>query len=201
MSEAELHVLKARLLDGLLNKARRGDLKTPLPVGLVYDPLDRAVLDPDAQVRDSLRILFDTFARTGSATATVRHFTENELQFPCRPRSGPGKGELHWQPLTHWRVLQILHNPRYAGAFAYGRRRERRQPDGSVKSVSLPRRDWIALHPGQHAGHISWQRFEANQNSSRNRRRRAARNGARARRRRGQPCCRASRCAVCAAAA
>ena len=162
MSEAELHVLKARLLGGLLNKARRGELKTPLPVGFVYDPLDRVVLDPDVQVRDSLRILFDTFARTGTATATVRYFAQHELRIPQRLRSGPGKGELHWKPLTLWRTLQILHNPRYAGAFAYGRSRSRLQPDGRVKSVRLPRDDWVALHPDRHAGYISWERFEAN---------------------------------------
>ncbi len=92
MSEAELHVLKARLQGGIRNKARRGELKMPLPVGLVYDPLERVVLDPDSQVQDSLRILFDTFARTGSARATLRYFRENQLQFPQRPRSGPGKG-------------------------------------------------------------------------------------------------------------
>ncbi|MDE0104030.1 MAG: recombinase family protein [Bryobacterales bacterium] len=163
MSEAELHVLKARLLGGLLNKARRGELKTPLPVGLVYDPLDRVQLDPDAQVRQSLRLLFETFEQTGSAGATVRSFAASELQFPSRPRSGPAKGKLVWRPLTHWRTLQVLHNPRYAGAFAYGRRRSRRMPDGSVLSVKAERKDWIALHPEQHPGYITWERFETNQ--------------------------------------
>ena len=163
MSEAELHVLKARLQGGILNKARRGELKMPLPVGLVYDPLERVVLDPDSQVQNSLRILFDTFARTGSAMATLRYFQQNQLQFPQRPRRGPGKGELHWQSLSHWRVLQVLHNPRYAGAFAYGRSRQRRQPDGRVRCVRLARPEWIALQPGKHAGYISWERFEANQ--------------------------------------
>ena len=163
LSEAELHLLRLRLLGGLLNKARRGELKLPLPVGLVYDPLDRVVLDPDAQVRDSLRLLFDTFVRTGTAAATVRYFREQELRIPSRPRSGPGQGELHWKPLTHSRTLQILHNPRYAGAFVYGRSRQRRQPDGRVKSVRRPREEWIVLRPGQHAGYISWERFEAHQ--------------------------------------
>ena len=101
MSEAELHMLHARLRGGLLNQARRGALKVPLPVGLVYDPLDRVALDPDAQVQRSLRMLFDTFARTGSATATVRHFRGAGLLFPRRLRGGARKGELHWQPLEH----------------------------------------------------------------------------------------------------
>ena len=163
LSEAELYMLKARLLGGLLNKARRGELKLPLPVGLVYDPLDRVVLDPDAQVRQSLRLLFDTFERVGSATATVRHFADNGLEFPSRVRSGMHKGELHWQPLMHWRTLQVLHNPRYAGAFAFGRHRHRRLADGSTRIVSVPQEEWIALLPGHHAGYISWERYEANQ--------------------------------------
>ena len=71
MSEAELHVLRARLRGGILNQARRGALKMPLPVGLVYDPADHVVLDPDRQVRQSIVHLFETFARTGSASATV----------------------------------------------------------------------------------------------------------------------------------
>ena len=162
LSEAELYMLRARLLGGLLNKARRGELKLPLPVGLAYDPLDRAVLDPDAQVQQSLRLLFDTFERAGAATATVRYFADNGLEFPSRVRSGVHKGELHWQPLTHWRTLQVLHNPRYAGAFAFGRSRQQRRADGSVRRVSVPQEDWIVLLPGHHPGYISWERYEAN---------------------------------------
>jgi len=121
MSDAELHVLRARLRGGILNQARRGALKTPLPVGLVYDAADNVVLDPDSQVRTSIAHLFETFARTGPATATVKHFREQELRFPRRPRGGPHKGELLWEELRHWRVLRVLHNPRYAGAFCFGR--------------------------------------------------------------------------------
>ena len=119
MSEAELHIMRARLRGGLLNAARRGELKVPLPVGLVYDPLSQVAFDPDRQVQHSLRLLFDIFTRTGSARATVKHFRDENLSFPHRPRGGPHRGELHWQPLRFARVLQVLHNPRYAGAFAY----------------------------------------------------------------------------------
>ena len=162
MSEAELHMLHARLRGGLLNQARRGALKLPLPVGLVYDPLDRVVLDPDAQVQQSLRMLFDTFDRTGSATATVRHFRERRLRFPRRPRGGPRKGELHWQPLEHSRVLQVLHNPRYAGAYAFGRSRQRRLLGGGVESRRLPLEEWTVLLRDAHPGYIGWERFETN---------------------------------------
>ncbi len=121
MSEAELHVLRARLRGGILNQARRGALRTPLPVGLVYDPTGNVVLDPDSQVQQSIRHLFETFERTGSASATVKHFRKQGLRFPRRPRSGPHKGELLWEALWHCRVLRVLHNPRYAGAFFFGR--------------------------------------------------------------------------------
>ena len=114
MSEAELHMMRARLRGGTLNAARRGELRIPLPVGLVYDPLGKVVLDPDPQVRHSLRLLFDTFTRTGSANATVKHFNREGLLFPYRPRNGPHKGELHWKPLRFARTIRMLHNPRYA---------------------------------------------------------------------------------------
>ncbi len=168
MSEAELHMLHARLRGGLLNQARRGALKLPLPVGLIYDPLDRVVLDPDAQVRQSLRMLFETFELTGAATATVRHFRERRLHFPRRVRTGARKGELHWQPLEHSRVLQVLHNPRYAGAYAFGRSRQRRLPGGRVERRRLPLEEWTVLLRHAHPGYIDWERFEANQRRLRN---------------------------------
>src|SRR5690348_15046925 len=104
MSEAELHVLRARLLGGVLSKARRGELKLPLPVGLVYDPLDRVVLDPDPEVQQAVHLLFRTFRRTGSAWQTVRTFREQALPFPRRVRTGPRRGELVWGSLPHSRV-------------------------------------------------------------------------------------------------
>ena len=162
LSEAELHLLKARLRGGLLNRAKRGVLKMALPVGLVYDPLDRVVLDPDAGVQHTLQTLFATFTRTGSAMATVKHFRAQGLSFPRRPRSGPRKGELHWQPLTYSRVLEVLHNPRYAGAFAFGRHQTRRLPDGRTEVRRLARDQWTVLLPDTHPGYISWDTYEAN---------------------------------------
>jgi DNA invertase Pin-like site-specific DNA recombinase len=88
MSEAELHVLRARLLGGIINKAQRAELKVPLPVGLVYDGEQKVVLDPDQQVQNSLRHLFATFARTGSAWATVQAFRQEGLKFPRRGQAG-----------------------------------------------------------------------------------------------------------------
>jgi DNA invertase Pin-like site-specific DNA recombinase len=162
MSEAELHLLKARLRGGQLIKARSGELVMPLPVGLVYDPAGRVVLDPDQGVRDAVACLFATFARTGSARATVKAFAAEGLAFPSRVQTGPNKGTLAWLPLRHHRVLQVLHNPRYAGAFAYGRRRQRRQPDGRTRHSLQPREAWTALIPGAHPGYITWEQYEDN---------------------------------------
>ena len=163
MSEAELHMMRARLRGGTLNAAKRGELKTPLPVGLIYDPLGQVVLDPDAQVQHSLRLLFDTFTRTGSAQATVRHFNSEKLLFPHRPVGGPHKGELHWKSLKFSQVITALHNPRYAGAFVYGRTRSRRRPGGGVERRRLAREEWTVLIVDAHPGYITWNRFEENE--------------------------------------
>jgi DNA invertase Pin-like site-specific DNA recombinase len=117
LSEAELHVLRARLQGGIRQKARRGALKLPLPVGLVYEVDERVILDPDQQVQKAIELVFETFARTGSASATVKWFRSHRLHFPRRLRYGLRKEELIWGELEHNRVLQVLHNPRYAGAF------------------------------------------------------------------------------------
>jgi DNA invertase Pin-like site-specific DNA recombinase len=163
MSEAELHFIRARLRGGQLSKARRGELQMALPVGLVYDPAGKVVFDPDTGVQDALRLLFTTFARTGSARAVVQEFNAAGLSFPVRIRTGAHKGELAWGPLRHWRVLRTLHNPRYAGAFVYGRRREARAPNGKKTFQELPREQWVALIPDAHPGYLSFAQYETNQ--------------------------------------
>jgi len=111
MSEAELHFIRARLVGGQLSKARRGELQMGLPVGLVYDPAGKVVLDPDTGVQQAIQHLFTLFARTGSARATVQQFTADGLLFPVRVRTGSHKGELAWMPLQHWRVLRTTAQP------------------------------------------------------------------------------------------
>ena len=163
MSEAELHFIRARLIGGQRSKARRGELRMGLPVGLVYDPTGKVVLDPDTGVQQAIRQVFTLFARTGSARATVQQFNTDGLLFPVRVRTGARKGELAWMPLQHWRVLRTLHNPRYAGAFAYGRRRERLAGNGKKTFDTLPREQWIALIRDAHPGYIDWETYETNQ--------------------------------------
>jgi DNA invertase Pin-like site-specific DNA recombinase len=163
MSEAELHVLRARLRGGILNKARRGELSIRPPIGLVYNPEGVLTLDPDQQVQHSLRLLFETFRRTGSATATVKAFHNQALLFPRRISGGPQKGELVWGTLGHCQVLRILHNPRYAGAFVFGRHHIRKTADGHSKIITVAQAEWDTLIPGAHAGYLSWEDYEHNE--------------------------------------
>ena len=162
MSEAELHVLRARLRGGILNKARRGELEIRLPIGFDYDPAGRVRLDPDLRVQESLRQFFRTFRRTGSATATVKAFRAEGLSFPHRIYRGPQTGELSWSELDHSRALWLLHHPRYTGAFCFGRTRVRKLPNGSCKHQRLPTEEWIALIRGAHPGYITWDEYEQN---------------------------------------
>lgn len=162
MSEAELHVMQARMRGGVLNKAGRGELALPLPVGLVYNSEGQVILDPDKQVQQSLQLLFATFRRTGTACATVRSFRAQGLLFPRRSRGGPGKGELLWVELTHSHVIQILRSPRYAGAFVYGRSRKKIDGEGRSSSVRQPREKWHTLLFNAHPGYISWEEYEEN---------------------------------------
>ena len=124
---------------GVLNKARRGELEMGPPVGLVYLPDGRIGLDPDQQVQSAIRMIFESFERTGSAMRTVRFFREQRLRIPRRIRGGTNKGDLLWAEPVHSRILQILHNPRYAGAFVYGRTRAARKADGKYTAVKVPR--------------------------------------------------------------
>jgi DNA invertase Pin-like site-specific DNA recombinase len=161
-SEVELHVLRSRLRGGILSKARRGELKTRLPTGFVYDHNDKTILDPDKQVQQSVRMFFDIFQRTGAAFATVKAFAKDDVKFPCRMHLGPDKGKLKWQRLTSARALVILKNPRYAGAYYYGRQRCRKNVDGSTTYFTVPREEWLVLLKDVHPGYITWEQYEAN---------------------------------------
>jgi len=160
MSEAELHVLRARLHGGLLSKARRGELRCRLPIGFVYDEGGRVLLDPDKEVQESVRLFFQTFERTGAVHATIKYFREQGLLFPTRLTAGGKKGELAWGPLSLNRAAHALHNPWYAGAYVFGRGRWRKQPDGRIRHERLPQEEWHVLIRDAHPGYISWLEYE-----------------------------------------
>jgi DNA invertase Pin-like site-specific DNA recombinase len=158
MSEAELHVLKARLRGGILNKVRRGEYCCPLPTGLVYDESGHVVLDPDAQIRQTITYFFQTFLRVGSACQTVKAFRAEGLEFPSRYNGGT----TVFRPLTTSSALRTLTNPRYAGAYVYGRRHYRRGPDGKITNRKCDCAEWLACIPDAHPGYISWEQYQQN---------------------------------------
>jgi DNA invertase Pin-like site-specific DNA recombinase len=133
MSEAELHVIKARLRGGILNKVKRGEYRCVLPTGLIYDQSGNVTFDPDSQIRETIIHFFDTFSRVGSACQTVKAFRKEGLLFPSRLRNSE---TTVFRPLTASTAIRVLNNPRYAGAYAYGRRRYRRTIDGKKDSAA-----------------------------------------------------------------
>ena len=161
MSQAELHVLKARLRGGILNKARRGEYRCVLPTGFVYDDAGDVVLDPDAQIRETIAYFFETFSRVGSAHQTVKAFRNEGLRFPSRVRNH-GASMVIFRSLTASTAIRTLHNPRYAGAYAYGRRRYRRTVDGKKTHRKRDCGDWLACIPDAHPGYITWDQYEEN---------------------------------------
>jgi len=162
MSEAELHLIRARMRGGVLNKAKRGQLETPLPFGFVYDDEGRVVLDPDQQVQQAIRTVFETFRRVGSALGVAKHFREHGLRFPRLIRQPGCPVEVGWGDLEHNRVTRILRNPRYAGAFFYGRTRWQKKVGGGWRKKPLPRHEWHTLILDAHPAYITWQDYEEN---------------------------------------
>lgn len=160
MSEAELHVLKARLRGGILNKVRRGEYRCPLPTGFVYDEAGDVVLHPDSQVRETIAYFFETFSRVGSAHQTVKAFRAERLCFPSRLRNHDM--EMIFRPLNSWTAIRTLKNPRYAGVYAYGQRRYRRTAAGKNVQHIREFNDWLACIPNAHPGYITWDRYQEN---------------------------------------
>jgi DNA invertase Pin-like site-specific DNA recombinase len=168
MSEAELHMIKARLRGGTLSKAKRGELKVPLPIGFVYNEKKEIVLDPDKQIQDLILQLFHCFERAGSACAVVKIFEQKGWLFPQKLVRGINKGDVLWGKITHTRVLQILHNPHYAGIFAFGRRQTQYSHCGKKSPRVMPKEDWHVFIVNAHAAYITAEQYEKNQQQLKN---------------------------------
>jgi len=165
IGEVELHVMAQRLQASKRAAAARGELRTPLPVGYVHDEAGQVVIDPDAEVQAAIGDLFAAFAACGSAYGVVGAFTDR--RFPLRAYGGAWAGQLRWGKLTHARVLGVLKNPCYAGAYVHGRYTSRRRvdPDGTVHTglVERPRTEWPVLIAEHHDGYIDWADYLANE--------------------------------------
>ena len=167
MAQAELHLLRGRLLGGKLNKARKGELCFPLPVGFSYDDERQIVLDPDEEVQGAVSLVLRLFRETGSAYAVVQQYAKSGLRFPKRSYGGAWNGKLIWGRLTHGRVLNLLKNPSYAGMYVFGRYQYRRQisPSGEVHKQThrVPMADWHVSLQEHHDGYIGWDEYMKNQ--------------------------------------
>jgi DNA invertase Pin-like site-specific DNA recombinase len=166
MSEAELYLIRQRMLTGKLAKAERGELVTPLPIGYVRRPSGEAAFDPDEQAQHVVRLIFGTFSRLGTLNAVLRYLVEHEVQLPVRVRTGPSKGELEWRRPTRETLQNMLHNPAYAGYYAFGRRQvdPRRKVPGRPDTGRVVKGsdEWLVLLPGRLPAYITEAEYQAN---------------------------------------
>ncbi len=169
MSQAELHFIRARLQGGKMNKAKKGELRSPLPIGLCYNEEGHVILDCDEQVRHVIQLLFKVFKEKGTAYAVVKYFHENEILFPKRAYGGAWKGKLVWGTLTDSRVLGVIKNPNYAGVYVYGRHRFNKKLSSTgqlqITTQRLPMDKWHVMIKDHHEGYISWEDYLNNQKS------------------------------------
>ncbi|PZG99774.1 recombinase family protein [Streptomyces sp. NTH33] len=167
MSEAELHLIKQRMWHGRLNKARRGELAFPLPSGYVRRPSGEVVFDPDEQVQTVIRLIFRQFERIGTLHGMLRYLADHDIELGIRLREGPDKGTLEWRRPNRMTLQTLLHNPAYAGIYAYGRRRvdpRRKDPARpSTGRVVQARDEWLVMIPNVLPAYISVAQFEANE--------------------------------------
>jgi DNA invertase Pin-like site-specific DNA recombinase len=176
MSEAELHVLRARLGGGIRNKAARGELRKALPVGLVWGEAEGEILlDPDEAVRGAIRTIFDRFAKLGSVRQVWLWMRREGVQFPMRRFA---HGEIEWITPTYHQVHSVLESPVYAGAYAFGKTRRERYVDehGQTRQRMrrLPQAEWGVLIWEHHPGYIDKATYERNrERTARNTRPRA----------------------------
>lgn len=167
MSQAELHFIRARLQGGKLNKAKRGELRFPLPVGYCYNDQKQTVIDPNQEVQGAIRLLFDKYRETGTAYGVVHYFSRHSLLFPKRAYGGVWAGKLIWGNLTHERVIGVLKNPCFTGAYVYGRYKYQKSlsEDGKIQQRmrAVPQDDWQVLIKDHHEAYISWEDYRYNQ--------------------------------------
>jgi DNA invertase Pin-like site-specific DNA recombinase len=168
MSEAELHILKARMHAGRRAKACRGELVLGLPRGYVLKPSGEVALDPDEGVQQVIRLVFAVFERRRSISGILRYLVDHAIQLPDRIRSGPNKGDVCWNRPNRATLSDMLRHPAYAGAYVYGRRRH----DGRLRLPGRPHsgrrflrdpQQWMVLQQGAYPAYIDWNTFARNQ--------------------------------------
>lgn len=167
MNEAELHVLKQRMYQGKLNKARRGELLGLPPIGYLRLPTGEWAIDPDEQVQAVVRLIFDQFDREATMHGLLRYLVHHQVRIPVRLAGGPSKGQLEWRRPNRATLQNLLRHPTYAGAYRFGHRPvdPRKKQPGRPNTGKLIRRpeECLVLLRDRLPAYISWDRFEANQ--------------------------------------
>lgn len=168
LSEAELHLIRARLLGARWSLARRGELRRKIPSGYAWDEHDHVVLEPDARVRSAIQGFFNRFQEIGSAYGVTQSYSRHGLLFPRREFRDRWDGPVRWGRLSVRLANRILHNPFYAGAYFYGRRRAVTTLDPATRTrktvmQKLPLESWEVLIHDAHPAYISWGEFAGNQ--------------------------------------
>jgi len=166
LSEAELHILRQRMHQGRLNKARRGELFSHPPMGYVRRAGGELGLDPDQQVQAVIRLIFEQFERLGTINALLRYLVARGIQLPVRPFAGPQRGQLQWRRPSRQTLRCLLHHPLYAGAYTWGRRAvdpRRRIPGrpGTGRTV-VPTEQCMVLLKDRCPAYITWSQYQAN---------------------------------------
>jgi DNA invertase Pin-like site-specific DNA recombinase len=165
MSEFELSLIRKRLVDAAVAKAKRGELRIGVPVGYVWSRDDGLMMDPDRRIQDAIRTVLRLFERLSSATQVLLHMRREGLLFP-RPADGRSMAQLNWRPPVYRNVISVLQNPFYAGAYAYGKAHVQTElVDGSLRKVygrARPMEQWTVLARDHHEAFISWETFERN---------------------------------------
>lgn len=166
MSEAELHVLKQRMVEGKKAKARRGELGMQLPRGFIKRPSGEIVKDPDEQVQATIHLIFELFDRFSTINAVLKYLVENKIKLPDRERIGLQKGDLSWRRPNRATLGNLFHNPAYAGAYAYGRhptdpRRKKPGRPYTGRTVAKPS-EWAVLLKDKVPAYITWEQYERN---------------------------------------
>jgi DNA invertase Pin-like site-specific DNA recombinase len=167
MSEAELHILKSRLQQGMWNKAERGEVLNHAPIGYVRTIAGDFVIDPDAQVQTVVRLIFEQFTRCGSVNSLLRWLVRQDVKLPVRPHFGANRGELEWRRPNRVTLLNTLHHPIYAGAYRWGHREvdpRKKVPGKPATGRTFNSHDECrVLIPDRFPAYITWEEFEKNQ--------------------------------------
>ncbi len=166
MSEVEINILKGRMLEGARNKAKRGELIYRLPIGFVKTDDQKIEKDPDKMIQKVIETVFTKFRESGSIRQTLLWFVQEKISFPGIEYNRSGK-EVIWKVPVYNTIYHVLKNPAYAGAYAYGRREQRKRLDGNdirKRKVNLEMKDWQVLIKDNHPGYISWEEYKTNQN-------------------------------------